>query len=307
MEAMVSVIIVSFNTRELLQGCIQSIYATTEDLDYEIIVVDNASRDGSPEAVEKEFEGVRIIRNSENLGFAKATNQAIKVAGGKYFLLVNSDTIMKKGTVGKLVGFIKKNPGVAAAGPKVLNPDGTLQNKGFSFPSVAYALIVLFGINKFLSEKLKRKWFPKFYWSENETREVDYLEGSCLLLTKEAVDKIGLLPETFFMYFEEAEWCWLAKQRQYGIWYFPGAEIIHLCASSPLAEKERVFEKSLTLFYKRNIGRSRGLVIAILSLAASFIDLSASLLFKNGVSRRENIRAEMQRRTRLLRGLIGPD
>jgi hypothetical protein len=307
MTPLVSIVIVSFNTKDLLRKCVQSIYETTKGLNYEVIIVDNASRDGSPEAIEHEFNHVRVIRNSENCGFAKANNQAIRLASGKYLLLLNSDTIMKEGTIERLVSFLEKDPRAAAVGPKVLNPDGTLQNKGFCFPSVTYSIIILFGINRFFSEKVKRTWFPKFYWSENDTREVDYLEGSCLLLRKEVIDRIGLLPEAFFMYFEEAEWCCLAKKHQYGIWYFPGAEIIHLCAASPLPDREEVFGKSLTLFYKRNIGRSRGVVIAILSLAASFIDLFVSVLFRSGESRLKNIRDEMRRRARLLRGVMGPD
>jgi len=307
MTVLVSIVIVSFNTRELLKNCIQSVLDTTHNLSYEIIVVDNASSDGSVEGLEKEFNEITIIRNSNNLGYAKANNQAIKLARGKYILLLNSDTIMKEGTIEKLVSFIEKNPQTAAVGPKVLNPDGTLQNKGFFFPSVMFSLIVLFGINRLFSEKLKRRLFPKFYWSENDTREVDYVEGSCLLLSREIADKIGLLPEVFFMYFEEAEWCYLAKKNKYEIWYLPAAEIIHMHSSSPLVDKEEVFWKSLAEFYKRNIGISKGIVISMLSLAASATDLSGCVLFERNRKKMEDIRDQIKRQIILLRRLTGLD
>jgi GT2 family glycosyltransferase len=307
MTVLVSIIIVSFNTKELLRQCIASIYERTHNLSYEMIVVDNASCDGSVEAIEKEFNNITLIRNSNNLGYAKANNQAILLARGKYILLLNSDTIVKEGTIEKLVSFIDRNPQAAAVGPKVLNPDGTLQNKGFFFPSVMFSLIVLFGINRFFPEKLKCRLFPKFYWSENDTREVDYVEGSCFLLSREIADKIGLLPEVFFMYFEEAEWCYLARKKKYKIWYVPTAEIIHLHASSPLHNREEVFGKSMAEFYRRNIGISKGIVISSLSLAASVIDLSGCVLFERNSKKTETIRAQIKRQIILLRRLTGVD
>jgi hypothetical protein len=304
---LVSIIIISFNTKELLKKCIESIHETTNNLSHEIIVVDNASCDGSFEAIEKEFKDIIVVRNSNNLGYAKANNQAIKLARGKYILLLNSDAIVKEGTIEKLVSFIENNPQAAAIGPKVLSPDGTVQNKGFFFPSVMFSLIILFGINRFFSERLKRRLFPKFYWSENDTREVDYVEGSCLLLSREIADKIGLLPEVFFMYFEEAEWCYLAKKNKYKIWYVPAAEIIHLHSSSPLDDREEIFGKSMAEFYKRNIGTSKGIVISMLSLAASVIDLSGCVLFERNRKKMENIRAQIKRQIILLRRLTGLD
>jgi GT2 family glycosyltransferase len=302
-----SIIIVSFNTKELLKNCITSIYETVRNPNYEIIVVDNASSDGSAELIEREFRGIRVIKNRENLGFARANNQAIKPAKGEHILLLNSDTILIEGTVDILLDFIAKNPDTAAVGPKVLNTDGSLQNKGFLFPSIMFPLLVFSGINKLLDEKTKCRIFPKFYWDENDVREIDYPEGSCLLMKREAVDMIGLLPEVYFMYFEEAEWCYRAKKHGYKIWYVPTARIIHVHAASPLDGKDGIFENSRLLFYKRNIGTVKGAVIATLMISASLVDFLVCFLFEKDETKLRKIKAQLNRQIKLLKGLSGPD
>jgi GT2 family glycosyltransferase len=300
-----SIIIVSFNTREILKNCINSIYETVKNLSYEIIVVDNASSDGSPELIEKEFKNIILIKNKQNLGFARANNQAIEVATGKYLLLLNSDTILRQCTVEILFDFIAKNPDAAAVGPKVLGIDESLQNKGFFFPSIAFSLIVLFGINILLPEKIKCRLFPKFYWNENDVREVDYLEGSCFLMRREVMNKVGLLPDVYFMYFEEAEWCSRAKKNGYTIWYVPAAQIIHLHSASPLDKKEGIFDKSLLLFYKRNIGVVKGPLIAILMISASFIDFAKCSMLEKNEKKLRKIRSQLNQQMMLLKGLLG--
>lgn len=303
-ELNISIIIISFNTKDLLKNCIKSVYETTKNLSYEIIVVDNASTDDSPEMAEREFTEILLIRNTENLGFARANNQAIKVAKGKYVLLLNSDTIMKEGAIEKLVQFIEEHPGAAAVGPKVINLDGSLQNKGFIFPSIIFSFIILLGINRFFSDKKKRRLFPKFYWDENDVREVDYLEGSCLLLKKEALDKIGFLPEVYFMYFEETEWCYRAKKSKYEIWYVPIAEVIHLRSSAILNERTVMFNKSLILFYKRNIGILKGILISVIMISASVLNLFRVLTHQSNKIEQKVIKEELKKHVNLLKGLI---
>lgn len=132
-----SIIIVSFNTKKILKDCINAVIETTMNKDYEIIVVDNASADGSVEMIEMDFTDITIIKNTENLGFAKANNQAMRIARGDFFLLLNSDAIVKEGAIEALVDFMGKQEGTAAVGPKVLNVDGTIQSKGSYFPSLS--------------------------------------------------------------------------------------------------------------------------------------------------------------------------
>jgi GT2 family glycosyltransferase len=302
-----SIVIVSYNTKELLKNCIKSIYETVKNPSYEIIIVDNASSDGSPELVEREFNDIVLIKNKENLGFAKANNQAIELAKGKYLLLLNSDAILREGTVETLLDFIERHPDAAAVGPKVLGIEESLQNKGFLFPSVMFSLLVLSGINKFLDEKMKCRIFPKYYWNENDVREVDYLEGSCLLVKREGIDMVGLLPEVYFMYFEEAEWCYRAKKKGFKIWYVPVAQIIHLHASSSFESRKEYYDRSLLLFYKRNIGTVKGSVIAALMISASCIDFVICSLLEPDNMKLGKIRDQLKQQTRLLKGLFGLD
>jgi hypothetical protein len=299
-----SIIIVSFNTRGLLKNCIASIYKTTDNLNYEIIVVDNASEDGSPEMVERDFNQVLLLRNSENLGFARATNQAMQHAKGGYVLLLNSDTLLQDGTVETLITFIDTHPKAAAVGPKVLDEKGTLQNKGFFFPSMLFSLLIVLGMNKFLPEKAKQRLFPRFYWDENETREVDYLEGSCFLMRKEAIESIGLLPEDYFMYFEEEEWCYRAKKNHYEIWYVPTAEIIHYRASSPLDRKGDIFDESRILFYKRNIGVFKGVIITTLIMLATLIDMCCVRVKLSKGAKPDTLKQQLQQHRNLLKRLL---
>jgi len=301
-----SIIIVSYNTKKLLKNCIESIYETAKNMNYEIIVVDNASVDGSPELIEEEFNSVALIKNKANLGFARANNQAIKLAKGRYLLLLNSDTILREGTIETMVHFIERTPRAAAVGPKVVGADGTLQNKGFFFPSIFFSVVILFGINRFFPEKIKRRLFPQFYWDENDVREVDYLEGSCLLLRKEAVDEVGLLPEEYFMYFEDAEWCFRAKERDYEIWYLPTAEIIHYGSSSQLGKKTEVFCRNRLLFYKRNVGVLKGVIVTMLMICASSVDFFRILMKPRNRKEYGRIKEQLNEQFGLLKGLIVP-
>lgn len=138
-----SIIIVSFNTRELLDRCLCSIYLSHSKIPYEIFVVDNSSSDGSNEMVKAKYPQVKLILNSENVGFARANNEVMKIAKGKYYLLLNSDTIVEEGTIDTLVNFIERYPKAAAVGPKILNYDGSLQSKGYYFPSIFFTFFTL--------------------------------------------------------------------------------------------------------------------------------------------------------------------
>ena len=298
----VSVIIPSFNAREHLRDCIRAVVSSAAGFAEEVLVIDNASTDGSPEAIEAEFAGVRVVRNTNNSGFAGAVNQGLKLASGQYLMLLNSDVIIRDNTIEQLMHFLGKHPEAAAAGPKVLNPDGTLQNKGYFFPSVGYSLIVLFGLNRLLPEGLKRRLFPGFYWNENEVRPVDYLEGSCIMIRRDTLEEAGLFPENYFMYFEEAEWFFRTAKMGRRAWYMPDAEIIHIGRASPLNERNAVFDRSLLLFFRRNIGQCRGSLIVILQLIATALDSLLGISSEN--SNKTLLKQQMKQQFFLLKGLV---
>jgi len=303
MNTNLSVIIVSFNTKDLLRDCIKSVYEDIRNLSYEIIVVDNASKDGSPDMIEEEFKGVKLKKNTQNMGFAKGNNQGMKMASGEYLFLLNSDTILKDGAVETLVKFMDQHPRAAGVGPKVLNFDGTLQSQGFCFPSVLLSLIILFRIPKFLSQEKLMKWFSKYYWDTDEVRRVDWISGCCILIRKSAMDKMGSLSEDFFMYNEDEEWCFRAKKSNYEVWYVPTAEVTHLNQSSPLPNRYDLGRVSTKLFYKKT-GLLRGIVICVIYILSNLIKLSRIALLPSENNEWKTTRDKIITDLKLLRLLM---
>ena len=223
----VSIIIVSWNTQAMLGRCIESICTNTKNITSEIIVVDNASSDGSAETVEKEFPQVKLIRNEENLGFAKANNIGIRESTGRYIYLVNSDVIVLDNCIDGLIKFMDKNPLVGMAGPRILNPDHTLQCSCRHFPSAWNNLCQVLGLNyvfpksAFFSEPMMK------YWPHDVERKVDVLSGCFWMVRREALDEVGLLDERFFFYGEDIDWCKRFHKAEWDVMFYPGAEAIH--------------------------------------------------------------------------------
>lgn len=238
-----SVIIVNWNTKKLLLDCLSSIFKQTKGLDYEVIVVDNGSTDGSVEEVEKRYSDITILRNKTNLGFAKANNQGIKIARGKYILLLNSDTKIIGNAMKKLVDFADSKPNLGVVGPRLLNQNGSHQPSTapfFTLPRVA--LWFLTG-DRFL------------YSSPTKTGQVDWLMGSALMVSRKAIDKAGLLDEKIFMYMEDVDWCYRIKRAGWQIWFYAGVEIYHLVrGSSPEGKKNAILGiyQGLIYFYQKH-------------------------------------------------------
>jgi hypothetical protein len=223
----VSIIIVAWNVRKLLYDCLKSVYDQTNGINFETIYVDNASKDGSVEMVAKEFPQVKIIENEKNEGFIKANNQGIKIAEGRYVLLLNSDTIVLDNAIAKMIKFADAHPQAAVVGCKVLNPDRTLQRNCFMYPSP---------LNMFLSATYLYKIFPKSkffgrermtWWDFNSVREVETVCGSCSLVRKKAIDQVGLMDERYFVYGDDPDWCYRFKKNGWKVLFSPDAEIIH--------------------------------------------------------------------------------
>ena len=242
-----SISVVNWNTKDILRNCLKSIYVSTHKIDYEIFVVDNASSDGSPEMVEREFPKVKLIRNKENLGFAKANNQVIKLGNGRYILLLNSDTIVLDGALDKMVEFMENHPDAGAAGCRLLNSDGTLQASASEFPR----LFSLYWTNSFLRKILPRKKVggvinePHFY---SKIREVDWILGAAFILSKSVIKQIGSLDEEFFMYGEEVDLCYRIKKGGWKVYFCPEAKIIHLLGVS----EKKVDDKTIARRVKSN-------------------------------------------------------
>ncbi|MGA2092320.1 MAG: glycosyltransferase family 2 protein [Sedimentisphaerales bacterium] len=227
-----SIIIVNWNTKDRLKECLCSIYEQNVRCTYEVIVVDNASSDGSIEMVKREFPRVILVENQENKGFAAANNIGINAAKGRYYLLLNSDTVVLGNVIDEVVSFADSESRVAVVGCRVLNPDRTLQPTCFMFPSL---------LNMILSSIYLYKLFPRSrflgreqmtWWNRDDTREVEVVTGCFMLVRRQAVEEVGVLDERFFMYGEETDWCYRFKQAGWKVVFAPVGQIIHFGGAS---------------------------------------------------------------------------
>ena len=284
----VSIIIVNWNTCDLLQQCLQSVYAQTSSIDYEVIVVDNGSTDGSVEMVQREFGQAKLLANSDNRGFAAANNQGMAIAKGRYVLLLNSDTIVLDRAIEKTVAFADQHPDTAVTGCRVLNPDYTLQSSCFMFPSF---------LNWFLFTTYLYRLFPRSrffgreqmtWWSRNDSREVDVVTGCYMLVRKEAIDEVGLMDERFFMYAEETDWCYRFKAKGWKNRFTPDAEIIHIGGASAAklgARRAQMIDQSMVRYMFKHWSRPRA-VIGVYMNALFYLIRLAVLLPKQLFCRR---------------------
>lgn len=246
-----SVIVVSWNTKSLLQQCLKSLIENTKDnaFNLEIIVVDNGSEDKSSEMVKSEFSKVKLIQNKENLGFSKANNLGIRQATGKYVMLLNSDTIIKDNALIALADFLEQNEQVGIVGPRLLNNDGSFQANCGRFPLLPVAFVMLF------KEHYGGSNFVRC--SPEDSQKVDWLMGAAFMARKEVFDTIGGLDENIFMYMEEVEWFFRAKKAGFVSYFLKDVQIIHLGrGSSKSGKTEPILNiyKGLLYFYKKHMG-----------------------------------------------------
>ena len=257
----ISVIIVNWNTRELLQKCLHSIITyTTCTTNYEIIVVDNGSTDGSPDLVAQHFPGVNLIRNQDNLGFAKANNQATQVCSGRYILLLNSDTELKSDALTAMISFMDTHPSAGLCGAKLLNTDGTRQYSCDLFPRKPLSM-VRDKIRDTLKPHHQNSWQNRMAtWDFDSDFVVDYLIGAVLLIRRDALQQIGGLDERFSMYAEDIDLCYRAFLKGWQTYYVGTISIYHYNRGSSekspelSARLQALRRKSLLQFYHKHYG-----------------------------------------------------
>ena len=242
-----TVCILSWNTRELLRRCLQSIYSPTaaavgqawngagrpltgdegETITYEVIVVDQESLDQSADMVEAEFPQVRLIRQKPNLGFAGGNNLAFHHARGRHFLLLNSDTVVRPGMFTSLVEYADNHLQVGLLGPKVLNPDGSLQASCRRFPTMGAGLLRNTPLSLFFRRSRAVRDYLMEDFKHDQPRDVDWLSGCCVLARRTLYEQIGGLDDEYFMYFEDVDWSMRAHQGGWQVVYYPGPTVIH--------------------------------------------------------------------------------
>lgn len=263
-EINLSIIIVNWNAKDLLKDCLYSVYENTKELNYEIIIVDNNSSDGSCEMLKEKFlhkSNFTLIENKDNKGFASANNQAIKIAKGTAVLLLNADTLINENVICKTYECLMGDKKLGVVGCKVLNPDGTLQLACRRMaPRPKDAFFKLFGISRLFKNNKNLTRYNLTNAPEDEFLDVDSVSGCFLMIKSEVIDKIGPLDETFFMYGEEMDWCMRTKKQGYIVRYCPVGTIIHYKgqSSKKLGTKATYeFYRAMIIFYnKYNKGES---------------------------------------------------
>jgi len=228
-----SVVIVSWNVKEQLGACLRSLYEHTQQVSFEVFVVDNASQDGSPEMVEVDFPQVKLIRNPVNMGFARANNQAIRLSTSRYVLLLNPDTLVLDDALPRMVWFLDQHPRAGIVGGKVLTPVGQIDFRcARRFPRLLTEWLEL---TRLASHYPHHPFFGQYLmgdWDHEGTRPVDTVGGYFLMARRAAIQEVGWLDEGFFMYGEDVDWCYRMHQAGWEVWYHGYATIYHVGGQS---------------------------------------------------------------------------
>jgi GT2 family glycosyltransferase len=291
-----SIVIVTNNSASFIHECLQSIIDQQTPFPVEVVVIDNASTDGTVTLIERQFPQIQLIKNSENRGFNVANNQGIKRSAGDLVLLLNPDTRLEHHALEEMVKFMEHHNDVAAIGPKILNGDGTLQRTGVSFPS----LWNTFSESLFLDELFPRSRVfgrhRRLYENPDTEYEVDYVQGSCLLVRREPLEKAGLLDEEYFLYFDETDLCYKLKRQGWNIVYVPRAVVTHYGAGgATFYDEVRLirFYQSYILFLKKHYSAARQFMFRILLIWRAIVRIS--VFFFAGIVSRER-RSEFKER-----------
>jgi GT2 family glycosyltransferase len=263
----VSIIILNYNTFSLTSQCIQSIYQQTKGVDFEIILVDNASTECSPEKFLELFPEIKLVKNNENRGFAKGCNDGIKQAKGEYILLLNSDTVLLNDAISITSNFLKQHNNIGAATCRLENADTSPQNNCQPF----------FTLSKIIGEQLRiHKLFPKNkrgkiwwgpYFNYNETAYPDWVWATFFMFPKKILEIFPeqKLPETFWMYIEDMEWCWLIRKAGYKIAFVPEGRVLHYGGGDAHTDRtKKMMDKNFRKFYELYYGKTYATILLFL-------------------------------------------
>ena len=275
----VSIIIVTWNSRDYLRACLDALTENERGDQAEVFVVDNASSDGSAELVRASYPHVSLKEADVNLGFAAANNLAIGACSSEYLLLLNPDTVVHPGAIHALVEFMEAHPGAWAAGPMLLNADGSLQRTGVRFPSVwNMAVEALFLDRAFPKSRIFGR-HRELYCYPLLARKVDFVQGSCLMVRREPVlERVGLLDDGYFMYFEETDWCFRMKKENGEVWLCPSARVVHFGGGEQGhydAQRVYYFHESLFRFAGKHFSLAKRVMTRIIIFVRSILRVLA--------------------------------
>jgi len=295
-----SIIIVNWNTKNLLKNCLKSIFNTLKKVNYEIFVVDNASTDGSVNMIRSIFPNINLIINDKNDGFSKANNQALKKSVGRYVLLLNPDTVVLDNTLDEMVKFLDEHPEAGVSTCQVKYGDGRIQfTSGRHFPDIFTELFAATRLSMFFPKNRITGKYMMTYWDHNDTREVDVISGSFMMVKRLAIEQIGLLDERFYMYSEDVDWCFRIRKAGWKIFYVHHVGIIHYAGQSSAGNSREVRAKeyiSIYIYFKKHYGRIYASIFRI--IIKGLVVIKIPLLYILSVCRR-NIKKKNINRDKL--------
>jgi GT2 family glycosyltransferase len=295
-----SVIVVNWNTCRLLEACLRSVEGTRENLAVDVIVVDNGSADGSVELVRERFPRVELIANASNRGFAAANNQALERARGRYLLLLNSDAEVEAAAMGTLVTYADEHRQAGVIGPKLLNPDGTLQPSGGDFPTPASTVASLLGLHRLTGR-------PRYGTKRDYDRpaEVDEVSGAAMLIRREVIRQVGGLDEGFAWGYEDVDFCLRAKRAGWQVHYVPAARVIHQWGGSQRLAPAPTILKAIAgrrRYFQKHHGRLAASAVMVATLISHLMRL---LIFAAGGLGSPILRERAQTELAVLRAIFG--
>lgn len=256
----VSFSITNYNTKDLLDRCIDSVIKGVKGHSYEIIVVDDASIDGSATMVREKYPQVKVIENGINKGYVRSNNIGIRASGGRYVVSLNSDTLVLDGSIGKIIWFMDKDPDAGAAGPKLLNSDGTIQLQARrGFPTPLNSFFYFSGLNRLFPKNRLMGGYLLTYLDDRTAVEVDSLCGAAMMVRREVISEVGLMDESYIMYGDDIDWCYRIKKAGWKIYYLPDAEIVHYGGrgGSRRQSYRNIFEfhRAMAVFYDKHYAK----------------------------------------------------
>ncbi|MBN1464807.1 glycosyltransferase [candidate division KSB1 bacterium] len=284
----ISIIIVSYNVREFLEQALLSLQKSLKNISNEIYVVDNASSDGTVSFLKRRFRDVSFIENSENIGFARANNQALARVRGEYICLINPDTIVQENTFSVLLQFFQDHPDAGMLGCKILNADGSLQlacRRSVPTPWVAFTKVI--GLARLFPKSRLFGQYNLTYLDPEQVAQVEAISGSFMFLKRAVLEAVGGLDEQFFMYGEDLDWCYRIRRAGYPIYYVPDTQIIHFKGESSKKspfQQRRLFYEAMRLFVRKHFKKGRALIPSWFLLLA--IHVSAGLAYVSEIVRR---------------------
>ncbi len=292
-EPLLSICIVSYNTRDLLEECLRSLYNSIQ-IPFEIIITDNHSTDGTQEMLNRDFSAIRVIQNAQNLGYTLPMNQALRAACSKHFLVqLNPDTLVQPKSFDYLLDFFAKHPDAGICTPKILNRDGTLQKQcrrsaARPWDAISYSI----GLGKLFPQSRQFNGYLMGYHDEDEIHPVEAVSGACMVIRRQVIDQIGYLDEQFFAFQEDTEFCFRAREAGWKIYYVPTARIIHYGgqggSQTDLPKSIRAWHYSYYRYYRKHLAKDYFFIFNQCFYAIMYIKMLIALALA-GVKRRNYV------------------